>query len=399
MSSPSHQADFPIFSNTPHVYLDSAATTHKPSVVIDRILDFYSKNYGTVRRGLYHLSAAATRQFEETRNIVTRFIIAQDPSEIIFTSGATESINLVAQCYLEPILDEGDEIIISTLEHHANFIPWQQLAIQKKAHLIILPLTQSGDIDLNVYQNALSNKTKLVAITHISNVIGTINPVKEMIAMAHDFGAKVLIDGAQSIAHLQVDVQNMDCDFFVFSGHKIYGPTGIGVLFGKKEVLKNMPPYRYGGEMILEVTNEYSNFREAPQRFEPGTPNIAGVVGLGAALQYVNSLGLDKIAAHEENLTQYLIRQLNQIGCNIIGDPDQRSSLVSLLIDDIHPHDVATILDSRDIAIRAGHHCAQPLMRYLKIPATVRVSLGWYNVIEDIDQLIQGIIHARNLLK
>lgn len=381
------------------MYLDSAATTHKPSVVIETIGNFYQNNYGTVRRGLYKLSSAATRLYEETRNSITEFIGAQDTSEIIFTSGTTESINLVAQCYLDPILEEGDNIVISTLEHHANFIPWQQLAIRKRAKLVVVPLEENGDIDLNAFQDALNDRTRFVAITQISNVTGGINPVRKLIRMAHTFGAKVLVDGAQSIAHLNVNMQDLDCDFFAFSGHKIYGPTGIGVLYGKRHLLDKMPPYRYGGEMIMEVTNEYSNFRDSPQRFEPGTPNIAGVVGLGAAIRYVNALGLEKIAAHEVHLTHYLIAQLNKIKCTLICNPARRSSLVSFLIDDIHPHDIATILDSQNIAIRAGHHCAQPLMRYLKIPATVRVSLGWYNDHYDIDQLITGIIKVRNLLK
>jgi cysteine desulfurase/selenocysteine lyase len=300
---------------------------------------------------------------------------------------------------LRPILQEGDEIVISILEHHANFIPWQQLAIEKKARLVILPLDYAGEIEMTEYKKVLNDKTRMVAITHISNVTGGINPVKEMISAAHQFGAKVLIDGAQSVGHMPVNVHDLDCDFFAFSGHKIYGPTGTGVIYGKEEILNKMPPYRFGGEMILEVRKEYTNFKNTPYRFEAGTPNIAGVIGLGAAIRYIQSVSLDNITVHETNLTNYLQECLLTEGIHIIGNPKHRSSLISFLIDHIHPHDVATILDSEGIAVRAGHHCAQPLMRYLQIPATVRASLGWYNDQEDIDQLIQGIKKVRKIMQ
>lgn len=399
MSSLDHKADFPIFTRTPHVYLDSAATSHKPQVVIDAMCDFYSHRYGTVRRGLYHLSSQATTLFEEVRSQAASFIGAAKPSEIIFTSGATESINLVAQAYLRPLINSNDEIIITTLEHHANFIPWQQLAIEKNARLIVLPVNEQNDINHQYFRDALSHKTKMVALTHVSNVTGGINPVQTMIREAHQAGAKVLIDGAQSIGHLPIDVRKMDCDFYVFSAHKMYGPTGTGVLYGKEEILNAMPPYRFGGEMILEVTNETSHFKNAPHRFEAGTPNIAGVIGLGAAIKYVENIGLDKIGLYEKEITSYLLNKLEESGVQIIGNPVHQSSLVSFLIDDIHPHDAATILDGEAIAVRAGHHCAQPLMRYLKIPATIRASLAWYNGKKDIDRLIEGINKVRKIMQ
>ncbi|MCB0688360.1 MAG: cysteine desulfurase [Saprospiraceae bacterium] len=393
------KVDFPIFASSPHVYLDSAATTHKPEVVIRAMADFYRNHYGTVRRGLYQLSAQATRIYEETREQIARFLNAKESAEVVFTSGATEGINLVAESFLKHRLQENDEIVISILEHHANFIPWQQLARENKARLIILPLDQHGEIDLTALKNVLSPKTKLLAIGHVSNVTGGINPVRQMIELAHTAGVPVLIDGAQSIAHLKIDVQDLDCDFFAFSGHKVYGPTGIGVLFGKKKWLEEMPPYRYGGEMILEVTADYSRFKNPPHRFEAGTPNIAGVIGLKAALAYVSSLDLAQIHTYEKQITDHLTQELRRSGVRIIGAPMERSSVVSFLVDDIHPHDVATILDSQNIAVRAGHHCAQPLMRYLNIPATVRASVGWYNDLEDVEQLIKGIIYTRKVMQ
>ena len=391
--------DFPIFTSAPHVYLDSAATTHKPQQVVDAITDFYSNQYGTVRRGLYQLSSQATDLFEESRKLVSGFIGSDQPSEIIFTSGTTESINLVAHSYLRPLLQAGDEIVISIVEHHANFIPWQQLAMEKNARLIILPLDDTGEIEMMEYKNVLSEKTRMVALTHISNVTGGINPVKEMISAAHQVGAKVLIDGAQSVGHMPVNVHDLDCDFFAFSGHKIYGPTGTGVLYGKEEILNKMPPYRFGGEMILEVSTEYTNFKNTPYRFEAGTPNIAGVIGLGAAIRYIQSVSLDNMTVHETNLTNYMQECLRKEGIQIVGNPKHRSCLISFQIDHIHPHDVATILDSEGIAVRAGHHCAQPLMRYLQIPATVRASVGWYNDQKDVDQLIQGIKKVRKIMQ
>jgi cysteine desulfurase/selenocysteine lyase len=391
--------DFPIFVNTPHVYLDSAATTHKPSQVIDAITQFYSESYGTISRGLYKLSAEATHQFESTRYQVAGFIGAQKAEEIVFTSGATESINLVAHSYLRPNLQPGDEIIISILEHHANFIPWQQLAKEKKAKLRILTLDDHGNIVLEHLQNLLNERTRLVAITQTSNVTGAISPVKEIIKYARSLGVPVLVDGAQSAGHMPINVYDLDCDFFVFSGHKIYGPTGIGILYAKEKYLDQMIPYRYGGEMILQVTNSESIFKKAPFKLEAGTPNIAGVVGLAAAIKYLQSIGMSEIEQHEKNLTLHLVALLEEAGVQIIGDPKKGSSIVSFLLDEIHPHDVATILDNESIAVRAGHHCAQPFMRYMQIPATVRVSLGCYNDQEDLLSLVQGLKKARNLLQ
>lgn len=393
------KSDFPIFSNTPHVYLDSAATTHKPQAVIDAIARFYSHDYGTIRRGLYGLSSGATRLFEESREQVADFIGASSPNEIVFTSGATDSINLVACAYLRPLLQPGDEIIVSTLEHHANFIPWQQIAAESQAQLIVLPLDDGVEIELSQYRQHLNPRTRIVAIGHISNVTGGINPVKEIVNLAHLNGTKVLIDGAQSIAHIPVNVRELDCDFYVFSGHKIYGPTGIGVLYGKEDLLNEMPPYRFGGEMILEVTNEYSNFKKSPQRFEAGTPNIAGVIGLSAAIRYFRNLTWDQVMEREDQLLRYLISELQKERVTLVGKPHQRASLVSFLLDDIHPHDVGTLLDDLGIAVRAGHHCAQPLMRYLKIPATVRVSLGCYNDQPDIEALIRGLRQVRKIMR
>ncbi len=394
-----HKKDFPIFFSRPHIYLDSAATSHKPQMVIDAVSEFYTGQYGTVRRGLYRLSSEATQLFESTRSLISDFIGAPDPAGIIFTSGTTESINLVAHAYLRPVLRPGDEIIISILEHHANLLPWQQLAKEKEAKLIILPLDATGDIDMDTFRKHLNIKTRMVAISHISNVTGGINPVKEIIAIAHGYNAKVLIDGAQSVSHLPVNVSDLDCDFFAFSGHKIYGPTGTGVLYGKPDLLNAMPPYRYGGEMVLEATNEYASFKQSPHRFEAGTPNIAGVIGMGAAIRFLQSTGIEQIRKYEYELTSYLVESLNTAGIKIVGNPKKRSSLVSFLVDDVHPHDVATLLDNEGIAVRAGHHCAQPLMRYLNVHATVRASLGWYNDRQDIDRLMAGIEKVRKIMQ
>ncbi len=391
-------SDFPIFEHYPHVYLDSAATTHKPAKVIKAVHDFYRCHYGTVSRGLYKLSQNSTLRYEKARDDIAAFISARDSSEIIFTSGATEGINLVAHCFLAPRIRSGDEILISYLEHHANFIPWQQLAKKSGAVLKILPLTENYDFSMEHFDEMLSAKTKMVAFSHISNVTGAINPIEKIIEKAHALEIPVLIDGAQSIGHQKINVQSMDCDFFAFSGHKIYGPTGVGVLYGKKELLDDMDPYRFGGEMIMKVTSEKSQFKETPHRFEAGTPNIAGVLGLGEAIKYLDEIGLNNIQSLENDLTEYLVHQLHKHSVNIIGNPSNRSSIVSFVIEDIHPHDAATILDNQDISVRAGHHCAQPLMQYMNIAATVRASIGLYNEMVDIDRLIEGIKKVRKLL-
>jgi len=393
-----YKDDFPVFSRSPHTYLDSAATTHKPQVVIDAITSFYSDHYGTVRRGLYRLSQEATEQFEQTRKVVASFINADDPDEIIFTSGATEGINLVAHSFLSPLLQADDEIVISVQEHHANYVPWQQLAIKSGARLKIATLDAEGKVDVDHVRELVSDRTKFMAFSHVGNVVGNINAIPDLAMLAHSVGAQILIDAAQSIGHLPVDVHDLKCDFLVFSGHKIYGPTGTGILYAKRTLIDQMSPYRFGGEMIKQVKETTSSFKEGPQRFEAGTPNIAGIIGLSAAIGYIKDIGFAQISKHEKKLTEIMVEALQNEGVNMIGGHLNRSSLVSFLVDKIHPHDVSSILDSEQIAVRAGHHCTQPLHKYFQIPATVRASIGIYNDEEDVARLIEGIKKVRKIM-
>ena len=388
--------DFPILAQTvngkPLVYLDNAATSQKPQCVIDSLSNYYQTVNSNVHRGVHTLSQLATDDYEAARSKIRALINAESDQEIVYTRGTTESINLVAYSFGSQNVKSGDEIIISGMEHHSNIVPWQLLCEQKGAVLKIIPITDSGELDINQYESMLSNKTKLVAIVHQSNALGTINPVKEVTEMAHAYGAVVLVDGAQSAPHMKIDVQDIGCDFFAFSGHKLYGPTGIGVLYGRTDILDNMIPYQSGGEMIKSVTFDKTIFNVLPHKFEAGTPDIAGAIGLGVAIDYVNDIGLDEINSYESELTDYGTSRLEQIaGLRIIGTSPRKGAVLSFTLGDIHPHDIGTILDAEGIAIRTGHHCAQPVMERYGIPATARASMSFYNTKEEIDVLVAGI--------
>ncbi|WP_101843169.1 cysteine desulfurase [Halobacillus sp. Marseille-P3879] len=375
----------------PLVYLDSSATSQKPAQVIEKLEEYYKGYNSNVHRGVHTLGTKATDEYEGAREKVRRFINAGSTQEVIFTRGTTTSINTVAASYGRENLTEGDEIVITPMEHHSNIIPWQQLAKETGAALKYMPLQEDGTISIEDAENTITDQTKIVAVMHVSNVLGTINPVKKIGEIAHSHNAVMLVDGAQSAPHLKVDVQDMDCDFFAFSGHKMCGPTGIGVLYGKRSLLKDMEPVEFGGEMIDFVNLYDSTWKELPWKFEGGTPIIAGAVGLGAAIEFLNQVGLEEIEAHEHKLAQYAQEKMTQVdGLNIYG-PKQRAGLVTFNISDVHPHDVATVLDAEGIAVRAGHHCAQPLMRWLEVTATARASFYLYNTEEDIDRLVQGL--------
>jgi len=397
------RADFPILQQTVHakplVYLDSAATSQKPRVVIDAIARFYTEECANVHRGVYALSERATQAYDEARAAVQRFVNARAPREIVFVRGTTEAINLVAHSFARTRLQPDDEIIVSAMEHHANIVPWQLVCQERGAVLRVVPITDDGELVLQDYERLLGPRTKMVAITHVSNALGTVNPVGQIVAMAHARNVPVLIDGAQAAPHLRLDVQALGCDFYAFSGHKVYGPTGIGVLYGKAGLLEAMPPYQAGGNMIRSVTFERTTFNDIPERFEAGTPHIAGALGLGAALDYVGAVGLDAIAAYERELLVYATQALAAIpGVRVIGTARQKVSILSFVVDGVHPHDVATVLDREGIAVRAGHHCAQPLMHRLGLQATTRASLAFYNTRDEIDALAAGIERAREML-
>lgn len=388
--------DFPILERTiygkPLVYLDNAATTHKPKVVIERLKEYYESENSNIHRGVHYLSQLATNKYEETREKVRKFINASSVKEIIFTKGATDSINLFATSFGRKFISEGDEIIITQMEHHANIVPWQMLCEANKAVLKYIPIDDNGELILSDLEKLITPKTKLISFLHVSNSLGTINPAKEIIAIAHKHGIKVLLDGAQSIQHSKVDVRDLDADFFVFSGHKIYGPTGTGVLYGKESLLNELPPYQGGGDMIRVVTMEKTSYNELPYKFEAGTPNIAGIIGLGTAIDYVNSIGLENISNYEHELLVYAEKKLLEIeGVKIIGTAKNKAAVISFVLDGIHPHDVGTILDSEGVAIRAGHHCTQPIMQRFGIPATARASFSFYNTMEEVDQLALAI--------
>ncbi len=390
------RADFPILREKiygkPLVYLDSAATTQKPQVVIDTINHYYTRDNSNIHRGVYLLSQRATDGYERARVKVQRFINAAESREIIFVRSATEAINLVAQTYGREHVQAGDEVIVSAMEHHSNIVPWQILCQEKGATLRVIPMNDEGELLLEEYGKLLNSRTRLVAVVHVANAIGTINPIQEIIEQAHQQDVPVLVDGAQSAAHVEVDVQALDCDFYAISGHKLYGPTGVGILYGKANLLDSMPPYQGGGEMISSVTFEKTTYNVLPHKFEAGTPNIAGSIGLGAALDYVSEIGLENIAAYEKELLLYATQQLSAIsGLRIIGTAQEKASIVSFVIEGIHAHDVGTILDQQGIAVRTGHHCAQPAMDRFQVPATARVSLAFYNTREEIDALVKGI--------
>ncbi len=390
------RADFPILAekirNKPLVYLDNAATCQKPQAVIDSIVHLYSHDYANVHRGVHTLSVRSTDLFEGARTKVKDFINAASEKEIIFVKGATEAINLVAQTYGKTHIKAGDEVLITAMEHHSNIVPWQMLCEQTGAVLKVAPINLQGELLYDEFEKLLNDKTKLVSVVHMSNALGTINPVKKIIAAAHAKNIPVLLDGAQAIPHITVDVQELDCDFYVFSGHKLYGPTGIGVLYGKQALLEAMPPYQGGGDMIRKVTFAETEYNTLPYKFEAGTPDIAGVVGLGAAIDYLNAVGMDNIAAYEAELLAYATEKAKKInGLRIIGEAGHKGAILSFVLDKIHPHDIGTMLDSLGIAIRAGHHCAMPVMDFYQVPATARASFAMYNTKEEIDVLMSGI--------
>ena len=388
--------DFPILKQLVHgkplVYLDNAATSQKPRQVIDAITNYYESYNSNVHRGLHALSEQATQAYEGARGIVRSFLNAAEDREIIFVKGTTEGINLVASSYGRAHLQQGDEIIISEMEHHSNIVPWQILCEEKGAVLKVVPFNDDGELLLDEYERMLGPRTKLVSMTYISNALGTVNPVKSIIEIAHERGVPVLIDGAQAVPHRPVDVQDLDCDFFVFSSHKVFGPTGMGILYGKAEILDSMPPYQGGGDMIRSVTFEKTTYNDLPYKFEAGTPNVAGAIGLGSALEYVSRIGMNNIEEYEKSLLSYATEAVSSIeGVRIIGTASQKAGVLSFLLDQVHAHDVGTVLDTEGVAIRTGHHCAQPVMKHYGIAATARASLAFYNTRADIDALVKGL--------
>ncbi len=384
----------------PLVYLDNAATNQKPKRVIDALTKYYEKDNANIHRGIHTLAERATKAYEETRHAMQQFIGAKHVEEIIFTRGVTESINLVASSYGRAFLKEGDEVIISGLEHHSNIVPWQMICEEKKAVLKVIPVTDIGEIDLDAYRKLLSAKTKIISVNHASNSLGTINPIKEIIDSAHRYGAVVLIDGAQASAHLPIDVQKLDCDFYCISSHKMYGPTGTGILYGKKELLEKMPPYMGGGEMIKEVTFTKTTYNDIPYKFEAGTPNIADVIAWKEAIEFINELGKEAIAAHETELLQYTVKKLSAIpSVKLIGTAREKVGVQSFVIEGIHHFDIGQMLDTRGVAVRTGHHCTQPLMDRFSIEGTVRASFSIYNTMEEVDQLAEGIERIIKFLK
>ena len=396
------RAEFPILDQTvngrPLVYLDNGATSQKPRRVIDAIRRYYETDNANVHRGLHALSERATNDYEGARDTVRAFLNAADRREIVFVRGATEGLNLVAQSWARPRLRPGDEIVITTMEHHSNIVPWQLVCRQTGARLRVVPIHDSGELDMEAFSKLVNEHTRIVAVAHVSNALGTINPVREIIATAHDAGAIAVLDGAQAAAHGAVDVRALGCDFYVFSSHKCYGPTGMGVLYGRTELLEEAEPYQGGGDMIRTVSFEESTWNDLPYKFEAGTPNIAGTIGLGAAVEFMTDLGMDAIAAHEHEILEYATEVLGELeGVRIIGTAAAKAGIVSFVVDGVHPHDVGTIVDQHGVAIRAGHHCAMPLMRRFKVPATTRASLAVYNTRADIDALVGGLRKVKEI--
>jgi cysteine desulfurase/selenocysteine lyase len=395
--------DFPVLHQKAHgkplVYLDNAATTQKPRAVIDATTRYYERDNANIHRGVHVLSERATRHYEEARAKIARFLNAPDARSLVFTRNSTEGINLVAQTFARARVSAGDEIILSEIEHHSNIVPWQLLAEEKGARLRVIPVDDRGDLILDAYEALFSDRTKIVAVTHMSNALGTIPPVEEIIRMAHARGVPVLVDGSQAAYHRRVDLQALDCDFYVVTGHKLYGPTGIGALYGKREHLEAMPPYQGGGDMIRSVSFAKTTWNDVPFKFEAGTPNIAGSIGLGAAIDYIESVGMDAIAAHERDLLEYATASVADIpGLTIIGTAREKASVLSFTMDGIHPHDIGTVLDREGIAVRTGHHCAQPVMDRFGIPATARASFAMYNTRSEVDALVAGIVKVKELL-
>jgi cysteine desulfurase/selenocysteine lyase len=395
--------EFPILHQTingkPLVFFDNAASSQRPRQVIDAVSRYYERDHANVHRGVYTLSQRATDAYEGSRELVREFINAAETKEIVFVRGTTEAVNLVAQSYARPLLGPGDEILISGLEHHANIVPWQIVCQQTGATLKVIPIDETGSVDFAAFERLIGPRTRLLALAHVSNALGTVVPVEKFIAVAKAKGVPVLLDGAQAVPHSVVDVRALDCDFYCFSAHKMCGPTGIGVLYGRKALLQAMPPWQGGGDMILSVTFEKTTYNDLPWKFEAGTPDIAGVIGLGAAIRYLDGIGMERIAAYEHELLDYATERLSTVpGLRIIGTSPQKASVVSFTLAGIHPHDIGTVLDTEGVAIRTGHHCAMPVMEFFKIPATARASLSFYNTFEEIDRLVAAVEHTRRLL-
>lgn len=397
------RADFPILhevvNGRPLVYLDNAATSQKPESVIQALMHYYRHDNANIHRGVHLLSQRATEEYEAARGKVQGFLGAREAREIVFVRGATEAINLVAQTYGREHIGAGDEVLITAMEHHSNIVPWQILCQERGATLCVVPINDRGELEVEEFERLLSPHTKLVSVAHVSNALGTINPVKWIVRLAHAINIPVLVDGAQAVPHQPVDVQDLDCDFYVFSGHKVYGPTGIGALYGKAALLEEMPPYQGGGDMISSVTFEKTTYNKVPHKFEAGTPNIAGVIGLGAAIEYVSGVGIGAIGAHEHELLEYATERVGELDrVRLVGTARDKAAVLSFVMDAIHPHDIGTILDQEGVAVRTGHHCAQPVMDQFGIPATVRASFGLYNTREEIDALVAGIEKVREIL-
>jgi cysteine desulfurase / selenocysteine lyase len=398
----SYRDDFPALQQEvnghPLVYLDSAASAQQPDVVIDTVARYQRHDHANVHRGVHTLSHRATEAYEGARDKIQSFINAASRAEIVLTSGATESINLVAQSFCRPRLQSGDQVLITHMEHHSNIVPWQLVCEQTGAELLVAPIDADGALNYGAFESLLSDRTRMIAIAHVSNALGSINPVEDIIALARARDIPVLLDGAQGVPHMSIDVRSIDCDFYAFSGHKAFGPTGIGVLYGREALLDAMPPYQGGGDMILEVSFDGTIYNDLPYKFEAGTPNIGGVIGLGAAVEYLESIGMQRIAAHEQSLLEYMMQALGDIaGVRLIGTAKNKASVQSFLVDDIHPHDLGTILDHQGVAIRTGHHCAMPVMDFYGVPGTARASLGLYNNRDDIDRLTSAILKARKI--
>jgi cysteine desulfurase/selenocysteine lyase len=396
--------DFPLLAECvngkPLVYLDNAATTQKPQSVLDTLMHYYAHDIANVHRGVHTLSQRATDKYEAARARIAKFIGGVSTQEVIYTSGTTSGINLVAQSYARPLLREGDDVVISAMEHHSNIVPWQLVCLQTGAALKVVPVNDAGELEMDEFERLLGPRTRIVAMTHVSNALGSITPIAQIIKLVHDAGAVVLVDGAQAIAHVGVDVRTLDADFYAFSGHKIFGPTGTGVLYGKAALLDRMPPYQGGGDMIRSVTFEKTEYNELPYKFEAGTPNIAGAIGLGAAIEYVERVGVGAIAAYEDELLAYATRRAAEVrGMRVIGTARQKAAILSFMLDGVHAHDVGTILDNQGVAIRAGHHCAMPIMERFGVAGTARASFALYNTFEEVDALFDGIARVQRLFK
>jgi len=396
--------DFPILHQEVYkkslVYLDNAATTQKPQAVIDRIIKYNSYENSNIHRGVHYLSQEATNAFEQARIFIKEYINVAETHEVIFTKGTTESINMIASSFGKNFLNKDDEIIISTMEHHSNLVPWQQICVENGAHLKVIPINEKGELLIDEYKKLLNKKTKFVALAHISNALGTINPIKEIIELAHNFDVPVLIDGAQGIPHKKIDVQDLDCDFYCFSGHKVFAPMGSGVLYGKEKWLEKLPPYQFGGEMVENVTFEKTTFNELPFKFEAGTPNVESILGLETALKYISEIGIENTANYENNLLKYATDELLKIdGLRIIGTAEEKTSVISFLVGNIHPYDAGTIIDRMGVAVRTGHHCAQPVLDWFNIPGTIRASFAFYNTKDEVDRLVEAVMKAKKMLE